>query len=82
MMAEMLGPLFPYTRPTRYDVARIKFDHPNLSTDQKDLLTELCSIVGDIIKHMETQYNQLPPTASFEEINDLGDEKNTELYVI
>jgi len=79
-MAEMLEPMFPYRRVSRYEFARIKFDHPNLTPIQKDLLTQLSSIVGDMIKHMETQYNQLPPTASFEEINDLGNEKKMENY--
>jgi len=75
MMAEMLEPLFPYKRATKYDVARIKFDQHNLKSDQKALLSDLSTTIAEIIKHFDTQINQLPSTASYEEIYALGDDK-------
>jgi len=76
MMAEMLEPLFPYKRASKYDVIRIKFDEQySLRDDQKGLLNELSAIVSDLVKHFDTQLNQLPSTASVEEITDLGNDK-------
>jgi len=75
MMAEMLEPFFPYKRSSKYDVVRIKFDNPTLTNDQRELLTELSGVLTDIIKHFDTQFNQLPPTASLEEIHGLGNDR-------
>jgi len=81
MMAEMLEPLFPYKRASKYDVIRIKFDEQySLRDDQKGLLNELSAIVSDLVKHFDTQLNQLPSTASVEEITDLGNDKKMENY--
>jgi len=54
LMAEMLEPLFPYKRVTKYDVSRIKFDEYTIRDDQRVLLTDFLTIISDLIKHFDT----------------------------
>jgi len=75
MMAELLEKVFPYKRVSKQDVAKIKFDNHNLRSDQRALLTELMSVIADLIKHFETQFNQFPLTSSFEDVCELGNDR-------